>query len=169
MDCILSSGIWKNFKFFLRSCLFTKKMTMTLRTSTSSVFGRLSFAPPTTHLLIVWRVVSMSVRYSKFLWSWCVSRDSQRTTTSGVVWTVGDHVFLLVSHFMWLLYSLFRQMGGGKWLPVSHRNDFRLEEPVLIECDATSHDPSPVVHVPSKWRDSVPSQYVCFGPVRLTV
>jgi hypothetical protein len=35
---------------------------------------------------------------------------------------------------------------------VSHSSEFRLQKPAPIESDATSHDPSPDVHAPSKWK-----------------
>jgi hypothetical protein len=46
--------------------------------------------------------------------------------------------------------------------------------PTSIESDSTSHDPSPDVHTPSKWKthnrpDSVPRQYVFSGPSRSMV
>jgi hypothetical protein len=42
-----------------------------------------SLDPPPIHLLMSWRVVSLSVRYSKFSLSGCVSKHSRRATSSG--------------------------------------------------------------------------------------
>jgi hypothetical protein len=58
--------------------------------------------------------------------------------------------------------------------PVSHFSEVKLQKPAPIESYATSHDPSPAGHAPSKWNapsrpDSVPSQYVASGPAKSMV
>ncbi len=65
---------------FTRCCSFTM---MVLRTSASTVLTRLSLAPPPIHLLMTWRVTSLSVRYSRFSLSGCASRYSRRSPSSG--------------------------------------------------------------------------------------
>ena len=142
---------------FTRCCNLTM---MALRMSASAVFARLSLAPPPIHLFIACRVASLSVRYIRFSWSRCASRHSRRATSSGRLElrpsssrpTLCDW-FDLCSH----------SQVGVSGFPVSHPSEVRLQKPTPIESDLTSHDPSPAVHAPSKWKapsrpDSVPSQ-----------
>ncbi len=145
--------------------LFWSLMTMTVRISVSTVFARRTFAPPPIHLLMDCRVVSLSVRYSKFSWSWCVFRHSQRVTSSGRLELnpSSSRPTLCDCSVLWV-----PERVGMSGPPSSHFSDFKLQKPVS---DATSHDPSPAVHAPSKWKspsspDSVPSQYVSSVPVR---
>ena len=68
---------------FTRLCSLRIARIISLRTSASGVLTRLSFPPPPIYLLMSWRVVSLSVKYSKFSWTWCVCRHSRRSTSSG--------------------------------------------------------------------------------------
>ncbi len=62
-----------------------------------------------------------------------------------------------------------RSRVGVSCSSTSHFSELKLQKVSPIESDATSHDPSPTVHTPSKWKapsspDSVPIQYGASGP-----
>ena len=129
---------------FTRCCSLTM---MTLRTSASTVFARLSLAPPPIHLLMDWRVASLSVRYSKFSLSGCASKQSRRATSSGRLELIPSSSRPTLCDWFDLC-SCNREGVSG--FSVSHSNEFRLQKPAPIESDLTSHDPSPAVQAPSK-------------------
>ena len=116
------------------------------RTSASAVFARLSLAPPPIHLLMVWRVVSLSVRYSRFSLSGCAYKHSRRATTSGRLELIPSSSRPTLCDCFDLCSCILAGVRGSSF---SHFNEFRFQKPVPIESDLTSHDPSPVVHAPS--------------------
>jgi hypothetical protein len=146
-------------------------MTMAVRISVSAVFTRLSLVPPPIHMFMDCRVASLSVGYNKFSLSGWDSKHSQRATSSGRL-ELRSSCFRHTLCDCLVLWSC-RQVGvSGS--PASHFSDLKLQKPAPIESDATSHDPSPAVHAPSKWKapsrpDSVPRQYVSSGPARSMV
>ena len=99
------------------------------RTSPSGDLVRLIFAPPPIHLLMTWRVASLSVRYSRLSLSRWDSRHSRSATSSG--W------FELMSSSsrptLWECSSLCSlRWAGARCCPVSHPSEDRLQKTAYL-------------------------------------
>jgi hypothetical protein len=91
----------------------------------------------------------LSVRYSKFSLSGCVSKHSRRATSSG--WLEFIPSTSRPTLCDWFDLCSYNRVGVSGF-SVRHSNEFRfarLQKPTPIESYLTSHDPSPDVHVPS--------------------